>query len=54
MNEHADQISHTLNVINGIIDQYPDAEYDESIEEFLSMILTARDELIAALDFIEE
>lgn len=54
MKEHATKISHALNVVNEIIDQYPDANYDESIEEFLDMMCSARDELQNALDFVEE
>ena len=54
MDEHETKISHALNIINEIINRYPNAEYDESIEEFLDMIFTARDELQNALDFIEE
>lgn len=57
MNEHASQIEHALNIINSIINQYPDSDQDvdvdESLEEFLDMICDARIELQNALDFID-
>lgn len=57
MNEHTSQIEHALNIINSIIDQYPDSDQDvdvdESLEEFLDMLCDARIELQNALDFID-
>lgn len=57
MNEHETKISHCLNILNEILDQYPDSEedvdVDESIEEFLDMVADARNALKDALSFIE-
>lgn len=57
MNEHTSQIEHALNIINSIIDQYPnsdqDVDVDESLEEFLDMLCDARIELRNVLDFID-
>ena len=57
MNEHETKISHCLNILNEILDQYPDSEedvdVDESIEEFLDMVADARNALKDALSFVE-
>ena len=57
MNEHTSQIEHALNIVNSIIDQYPnsdqDVDVDESLEEFLDMLCDARIELRNVLDFID-
>lgn len=58
MQQHADKISHCLNIINEILDQYPesdqDVDVDESVEEFLDIVSDARNALRDALEFIEE